>query len=98
MKTHLTVAITALLTLIGCTPVATPKPEAHFGEAVAHNIAVQTVNPNAPMDKRPIAFDAQHQALAQARYEAGKVKEPADMSTSRIEVTGSGGGDDGGSK
>ena len=75
--------------LSACMPVATPKPEAHFGEAVTHNIAVQTVNPNAPNDRRPIAYDGQRQSVAQERYETDKVKEPKDMSTARVGGGGS---------
>jgi hypothetical protein len=96
MKTQLSFALAAALTLIGCTEVAKPQPSAHFGEAVTHNIAVQTVNPNAPKDKRPIAYDAQHAALAQARYEADQVKVPADAAASQV-AAGSSGGNMGGS-
>jgi hypothetical protein len=77
--------------LLACTPVATPKPDAHFGEAVTHNIAVQTVNPHAPNDKGPIAFNGARQAKAQTRYENDKVKEPADPSTSKILMLGGNG-------
>ena len=100
MKTQLSFALAAALTLVGCTEVAKPQPSAHFGEAVAHNIAVQTVNPNAPKDKRPIAYDAQHAALAQTRYETDQVKQPADAAASQVDGggnSGGGGGDAGGS-
>ncbi len=93
MNIKLALALLATAGLLACMPVATPKPEAHFGEAVTHNIAVQTVNPNAPKDKGPIAYDATRQSVAQGRYQADKVKEPADMSTSKVMVgTGGGGG------
>lgn len=98
MTMKLVFCVVSAAALVACAPLSAPPKGSHFGEAVMHNIAVQTVNPNAPNDKRPIAFDAQYQGLAQARYEAGKVKEPPDMSASKISVMNSGGGGDSGSK
>lgn len=89
--TRSTIVLVAFV-LGACTPSAMPRPNAHFGEAVAHNIAVQTVNPDAPLDKRPIAYDAAHQALAQGRYESDKVKQPTELSTSRVGLIGVSGG------
>lgn len=83
------VSLVTLVALAGCKQAGAPDP--HFGEAVNHNILVQTVNPNAPLDNGPIAFDGQRQSLAQTRYQTGQVIEPKDMSTSEVGQDSKGG-------
>lgn len=95
MNIKLSLTIALACGLAGCQQAGHPAP--HFGEAVMHNIAVQTVNPGAPQDKGPIAYEGERAALAQKRYEANKVEKPADISTSTI-MTGGPNGNSGGSK
>lgn len=85
----------ALTVAAGCTP-PTPEPIATpFGEAVRKNIIVQVVNPEGPP---PLAqdpgFDGSRAALMQRRYQADKVEEPRELTTSTV-ILGGGGGDGG---
>ena len=67
-----------------------------FGNAVSQNIAAQTVNPMAPMDRGPISIDAQRAALQLGRYVNDAVKEPADISTG-VQISGGGSNNSNGS-
>ena len=58
------------------------QPAAHFGDAVKRNVAVQTINPDAPVSGEPITMDGQRAALAQDRYTKGTVIVPADVGAS----------------
>lgn len=94
MKTSLT-ALTSALLLSACTACSNegglrPARDAGFGNAVRTNIAVQTVNPEAPEDGATVSASGERAAIATDRYAKDKVKEPADPETSS-----SGGGDSG---
>ena len=65
--------------------------DAHFGQSVRHNIAVQTVNPDAPSSDVLEASGARA-ALAQQRYRTDKVEKPAGAATLKSTTeSGSGG-------
>lgn len=82
-------AAAGLAALAACETYDPPTSAVTFGEAVQRNVAVQLVNPEAPADLDPAAFDGDRAALAIGRYKAGEVKEPEELSTST--VGGSGG-------
>ena len=67
-----------------------------FGNAVSQNIAAETVNPTAPVDRGPISIDAQRAALQLGRYVNDAVKEPADISTG-VQISGGGSNNSNGS-
>ncbi len=70
------------------------ETEAKFGDAVRQNIAVQTVNPNAPTGEA-LTASGPRTAIAQQRYEEDDVEKPATTSTLRSATqSGSGGGSD----
>src|SRR5690349_21666860 len=71
--------------------------EAHFGQSVRHNIAVQTVNPDGPSSDVLEASGARA-ALAQQRYRTDKVEKPVGAATLKSTTeSGSGGANSGGS-
>lgn len=62
-----------------------------FGNAVKHNIAMQTVNP----DRHPAVMDAPgydgaRTAAALERYQKGKVKPPQQLGTSNLSPSSGG--------
>jgi hypothetical protein len=63
-----------------------------FGEAVQHNIAVQTVNPQPENATEPPDFNGPRTAIAMGRYQADKVKQPPKLRTSDINIISTGGG------
>jgi len=66
-----------------------------FGDAVRANIAVQTVNPMAPMDRGPLVANGERAAVQQERYSTDTVEPPMDVGT--LQGVGAGGGGGGGS-
>jgi len=63
-----------------------------LGDAVAHNVAVQTIDPAPPASKNQrIAIDGDPALLAAQRYKAGTVKQPQGLSSQDISVTQSSG-------
>jgi hypothetical protein len=72
--------------------------QAHFGQSVRQNVAVQTVNPDAPSSDVLEASGARA-ALAQQRYRTDKVEKPESATTlkSTTESGNSGAGNSGGS-
>ena len=65
-----------------------------FGDAVRANIAVQTVNPMAPMDRGPLVANGERAALQQDRYTTDAVEAPMEVGT--LQGLGAGGGGGGG--
>jgi hypothetical protein len=64
-----------------------------FGNAVSANIAAQTVNPMAPMDRSvPLSMEGQRAALQQQRYTTDMVEQPMDVGTLSGASGGGGGG------
>lgn len=95
MKTSLILtALASVLVLAGCADEGGLPPQAGsgFGNAVRTNIAVQTVNPQAPEDGATISASGERTAIATERYAEDKVKAPENPSTSE---TSSGGGSSG---
>jgi uncharacterized membrane protein YgcG len=86
----------AATALAGCQSVdpVTQSPDPRFGEAVAWNKAVQTVNPEPvyPAGSALPGADAARAAAAVDRYRKGAVKQPERISVG----SGSGGGSSGG--
>ncbi len=68
-----------------------------FGDAVRANIAVQTVNPMAPMDRGPLLANGERAALQQEKYTTDTVEAPMDVGTLQGIGAGGGGGGGGGS-
>lgn len=89
-------AAAVLLLTAGCNTVdpRTGSVDRSFGEALAWNKAVQTVNPDPayPADATPAGSDGAKAAGASQRYRTDKVKQVERVQTS----TGSGGGSGGG--
>ena len=77
------IAELALLGLTGCANPGLPVgiPPSDFGNAVNQNVASETVNPMAPVDKGPIAVNADRAALELDRYINDMVKPPANIGT-----------------
>jgi len=73
-------------------PVGLALPD--FGEAVRANVAVQTVNPMAPMNRGPLVADGERAALQQEAYTTDMVEPPMDVGT--LQGIGGGGGGGGG--
>src|SRR5262245_35708531 len=66
-----------------------------YGNAVRQNVAAETVNPMAPVDRSaPLSQDAQRAALAQQRYTTDQVEKPMEGGT--LTGVGGGGGGQGG--
>src|SRR5260370_28608673 len=72
-------------------PVGVVQPS--FGNAVQQNIAGETVNPAAPVDRAPLTMNGERAALQQLRYLTDMVEKPANIGT---QTTGAGGGGGGG--
>jgi hypothetical protein len=85
------------LALSACTPPSLGPTDEGFGNAVRHNIAVQTVNPEPSPEPGPPTFDGRRAAIAYGRYQADKVKQPSGLKTSTISLIESGGGSEGAS-
>ncbi|MEO5774030.1 MAG: hypothetical protein ABIQ32_07930 [Sphingomicrobium sp.] len=89
------IAVGALLALAGCgAPNSTiGSPDPGFGEAVAYDVAVQTINPDPvyPADGAKPGDSGVKAADASKRYRTGAVKQPEVMS-STSGSSGSGGG------
>jgi hypothetical protein len=67
------------------------------GDAVRANIAVQTVNPMAPMDRGPLVANGERAATQQDRYVNDMVETPMDVGTLQgLQGAGGGGGGGGG--
>jgi len=66
-------------------------PESGFGDSVRSNIAVQTVNPGAPVADEPMTSNGARAAIAQDRYVRDRVKVPGDPTTSSVVTSGQGG-------
>ncbi|GAA4030026.1 hypothetical protein GCM10022281_06580 [Sphingomonas rosea] len=96
---HRLILIVATAGLAGCNTVdaRTGSVDRQFGEAVAWNKAVQTINPDPvyAADARQPGSDADKAAAAAKRYRTDKVKDVQRVSTSQA-VSGSGGGGGGG--
>ena len=61
------------------------------GNAVARNIAIQTVDPWPPNVRNPrIDINGEHAAHAIQRYRAGRATPPAGVSTQSVRPSGSG--------
>src|SRR5450830_1583868 len=90
-------ALLAPVALAGC---ATPTPvlDQHFGEAVNAAKAQQTINPDASLNRDPVAgIDGQAANAAVDRYHKSFVQPPATGNVFTIGVgTGSSGGTTGG--
>ena len=85
----------ALLTLTGCEQYRARRDSVSFehGNAVAHNIAVQTVDPWPPQSKNSrIDIDGERQLIAIERYKANKSIPPRGLATQTINVQSSGAG------
>jgi len=63
-----------------------------FGNAVRQNIAGETVNPAAPVDRAPLTMNGQRAAVQQQRYVTDKVEKPVDIGTEVNQGGGGGGG------
>ena len=92
----LSLALTCLLqACVADRPVTLETPA--FGDAVRANIAVQTVNPMAPMDRGPLVANGERAALQQDRYTTDTVETPMDVGTLQgLQGAGGGGGGGGG--
>src|SRR5258706_11926768 len=84
------------LVLSGCSDrVVEPPP---LGDSMDHNLAAQIVNPKPVSTEVAPPLNGERDALAQTRYEKGKVIKPETMKTSQMRNGGgSSGGDGGGS-
>lgn len=95
MKTSLMLAALAAIALSACSGQDEgglhAASDTGFGNAVRTNIAVQTVNPNAPEDGATVSASGERAAIATDRYGKDKVKPPEDPATSQS----SGGGGSG---
>lgn len=70
----------------------------HAGDAIATNIAVQTIDPWPHVaGNRNIPANGDRMAAAGERYRTGRILAPKGMSTSSVAVQQSGGGSDSGS-
>lgn len=83
MKTHLIFgALAAALALSACESGGTVDggdwAPHDFGNSVRANIAVESVNPNAPATNEPPVAQGERMGLAQDRYAKGKTIPPAD--------------------
>lgn len=85
-KTHaVTVAaLGALLLLAACSRPDLGPGAASFSNAVKHNVAVQTVNPEPEQVATPPSLDAQRTAIAIGRYQVDEVKPPRELRTSDV--------------
>ncbi len=94
-KISLPILAIAFTALQGCDTVTGVKMS-DFGNAVSANIAVQTINPMAPMDRSvPLSMEGQRAALQQQKYTTDTVEKPEDVG-SLSGATGGGGGGGGG--
>jgi hypothetical protein len=87
----------AALALSGCTE-SRLHNSSDFGVAVRQNLALQTTNPDPHYvgTPPPGGADAPRVALAQDRYEKGKVIKPENLQTSQLSTGGSNGSGSGG--
>jgi hypothetical protein len=90
--------LSSCLVLAACAndPVGLDQPL--FGNSVRQNIAGETVNPAAPMDRSALTTDGQRAAVQQKRYVTDMVEPPEEVGT-RVNLgggTGGGGGGGGG--
>ena len=66
------------------TPPMEPESAEDFGNAVRHNIAVQTLDPEGAAIPAEPSGDGNRAALAIGRYQTDQVKRPAGYSTSSV--------------
>jgi hypothetical protein len=87
--------LSSCLILAACEndPVGLHQPV--FGNAVQQNIAGETVNPAAPVDRSALTMDGVRAALQQQKYVTDKVEKPVDVGT-QVGLGGNGGGGGGG--
>lgn len=83
MKTHQKLLVTAaVLSLGACATNDMSMTSEPFGQAVRHNIAMQTVEPTAEQKQNTyIRPDADRMALARERYKNDKVEKPDEVAT-----------------
>jgi hypothetical protein len=67
-----------------------------YGGAVRANIAAQTVNPMAPVDRGPLVANGERAAVQQERYVEDMVETPMEVGTLQGLQGGGGGGGAGG--
>ncbi len=84
--------LASLLALSGCQHYGRD-----FGDATRNNIAVQSVQPAPPVTAQTVPGDGSVTELAQERYAADKVKQPAATATSSVGSGSSGSGSSGSS-
>ena len=82
--TRLLLAALAALLLAACQGLGPSSSPETFGEAVRRNVEVQLVNPAAPVEADPQAFDGDRAALAIGRYKANEVEEPEELGTTDV--------------
>src|SRR5260221_8596706 len=84
----------AFVALAGC---ALGPDGPDYGDATHNNVATQSIQPNPPAVAQPVPGNGETAAIAQQRYAADHVKEPASTRTSNSgNVSNGGGGGSGG--
>jgi hypothetical protein len=90
MRIAILIAVPAAFLAAGCTPI-----DVGLGEAVRHNVALQTLDPDPHYEEVVMeGGSGDRAALAQKRYREGKVIEPVTYRTTS--GSGAGGGSGGG--
>ena len=80
------------VTTAGCSDSLPLNEPSNFGNAVRHNIEMQTVNPNPQPAAGPIPMDGPRAAGAMERYQTDQVKQPRSLQTTTTVRGGSGSG------